>query len=1058
MSNPYIPQESYNQDSYTLPGFQPERVEDIYEHITTKYYAQEPVVSNSDQFTTLTWKIQQPDLNMVWKSVRVVIPVKIKALLASGDAVSTHLSDKLPASNVALSAHMQKAFTDIQLSINGKIFTINPSSYQELLDVCYMSKDADSFPSNHSLKPNASRNLQSGDDVGQNYPLIDPNGNILEFYTHIGDIPTRASDHAFDLSFANGPFVERVRDWQRILNRSGDESYTANIGFNLQVGPFMDRARARSNKAVPFIRDFSLRMRWDRSVSQFDVEHTAVSDTNVMFPNRTLCNGLLEWGTPVNLKHAKEAHLPMQNWASGGFSVQIIKKPHLQVQYVKMGGLAPSYTLRALDYRYEKSNAFRLIPPRSGYPMNSDVKTAVVNTRLTSFPSKVYLWLELADGYKRPFFMGGTYRYGRLENIKLRINQRTNVVDAPTNDELFEQFKLLTANGLEKPTWAKSPVYVFSCDTFGQPDMKSGDGVVSTFEWRADCELSELFCEELVGLQELSTFASMGYSDGNIAWGAASVHNGVTCNITRFGFDYHPWTYAMPPGPQSRWQSSNTPLVVHGTSQYLHPRDSIISIEKAMDRVATNPTPYTYCPWDSMQPSNYTDIFCDKRYRQVADPRLVADRGSQNREQFRVQRVLDLKYRYDGLVWAVVDMDTTYYPSTHARIIPFHGNHLWYVPESYWFDFDFKDIYEEYDNQQTGSVVRTMKQIFNPISSLTWVPVNGADPAHWEVANPRVITGHIQSRDFANGQTEDLAGHTKFRTKRIKFNDEYNTCIDGWVPGNRAYPVLATGIELDALNDGYNHTTNLVVDMGGLPARPATRLLQQRADREFGFNCIDVAMPGAAPAGQQPNVGNLRWVAFQFNQSAVTGNPTVPGVQDPDIAMSMPRQATPVRNNFHGGQQIPNGDQLPCGWAQDQRPLTVGTRLPYAARQVIAARCSVERHLMNERTEETIDLKQGYVAAPGHAGDTHYNWHHRLGSQLQFASNPQQRTIADNLQYELKCLYEFGEQQYLFKNNGEKPVKYNNIIADAGMDSDDPRLKRKDTLLAPPMNSGVTYS
>ena len=128
-----------------VPQFLPSRDAPINSYITRKYPCQEHLAGETNKFGTLTWKIQQPDLNMVFKTVKVVIPVKIKAQDRFGNVVSMKTSDKLPACNVALSAHMQKAFTDIQLSLNGKIFTIQPSNYQELLDVCYVSKDADSF-------------------------------------------------------------------------------------------------------------------------------------------------------------------------------------------------------------------------------------------------------------------------------------------------------------------------------------------------------------------------------------------------------------------------------------------------------------------------------------------------------------------------------------------------------------------------------------------------------------------------------------------------------------------------------------------------------------------------------------------------------------------------------------------------------------------------------------------------------------------------------------------------------------------------------------------------
>ena len=486
MSNPYVAQDSYNQDTYTLPGFKPERVDPVFQHITEKYYCQERVVTADDQFTSLSWRIQQPDLGMVFRNVKVCIPVTIQPKDRNGHYINPLLSLRYPACNLALSAHLQKAFTDISCTINGRIFNVQPSYYQEVLDVCYSSKDFNSFSSNHSLKPNARRDIRNSTEVENVYGLRDDNGVLQDYYVQIGNMPSRVTDNAFNLTFANGPYLERVRDFQRVLKGTG--TYEDTICFNLQVGPFMDRARKRNNVGVPFIQDFNLRMLWQRAQSEFDVENRdrdearEANGTNKLFPDRTICNGLLEFGTPVNLKHAGESALPTDGWPSGGFTIRIVKKPYLQVDYVKMGGLEPSYRLRALEYRYEKSNQFQFTVPGQGAKLESGKVLARINTRLNSFPSKCYLFAELADGFKHPFFMGGTYRFCKLTDIKLRINQRTDVVNSPTDAESYEQFKLLTNNSLEKPAWSKSPCYVFSSDFFGQPDMLSGDGVLNTFE------------------------------------------------------------------------------------------------------------------------------------------------------------------------------------------------------------------------------------------------------------------------------------------------------------------------------------------------------------------------------------------------------------------------------------------------------------------------------------------------------------------------------------------------------------------------------------------------
>ena len=153
MTNPYVSEPAYNSEVYTLPPFVSKRVDPVYEQITNKYYCQESVVSAADQFTSLTWKIQQPDMNMVMRSVKVNIPVKINVLDKAGQQMSPLITDRLAACNLALSSSLQSAFTDVNLTLNGKNFNIQPSVYQDVLNKCYTSKDWMAFSDNHSLKP-----------------------------------------------------------------------------------------------------------------------------------------------------------------------------------------------------------------------------------------------------------------------------------------------------------------------------------------------------------------------------------------------------------------------------------------------------------------------------------------------------------------------------------------------------------------------------------------------------------------------------------------------------------------------------------------------------------------------------------------------------------------------------------------------------------------------------------------------------------------------------------------------------------------------------------------
>ena len=72
-------------------------------------------------------------------------------------------------------------------------------------------------------------------------------------------------------------------------------------------------------------------------------------------------------------------------------------------------------------------------------------------------------------------------------------------------------------------------------------------------------------------------------------------------------------------------------------------------------------------------------------------------------------------------------------------------------------------------------------------------------------------------------------------------------------------------------------------------------------------------------------------------------------------------------------------------------------------------------------------------------------------------SDDQLNIQRDSLRYELKVLYEYGEQQYVFKSDGSKPEQFYNIVNDSAI-GPDPRMIRDYSAQAPPDNSGFGYS
>ena len=128
-----------------IPQFQAQRKNPIYEYVTRRFYCEENVVGDvkSTDFSQLSWNIHTPQDDFLWKSVKLHIPMRITAKSAAQD-VSMLLSDRNPACNVALSSSVMKMFTDCQLVINGNMFSVQPNSFEPVLDTCYQSRDENS--------------------------------------------------------------------------------------------------------------------------------------------------------------------------------------------------------------------------------------------------------------------------------------------------------------------------------------------------------------------------------------------------------------------------------------------------------------------------------------------------------------------------------------------------------------------------------------------------------------------------------------------------------------------------------------------------------------------------------------------------------------------------------------------------------------------------------------------------------------------------------------------------------------------------------------------------
>ena len=451
-----------------ITQYTPQRHSPIHQRIVKKFLCEEDVVGNmrDTRPVSLTWNIQTAEEDLVMKSVRLHIPMRIYC--KSGVAVdgvrpniSMRMADRFPAANVALSSSPLQAFSDCQLILNDKIFSIRPNRYQSVLDMCYQGRDEMSYMSNHSLKPSALRNFKKDTENIASYPVLPLPANEDQAvpYVSIYDAYSAQSDHMFNLAETNSGFNKRSMSWQTSIQ--GSDTYAeTDVCAYLDVGPFCNKVRqnldqsAQYNTAIPYAKSLHLRMMFDNKSSQYDDKYN--SGGTPLYPGKTFSASFLEYGTPVNLSHIGQAQLPDQNWAQE-FDFNITSKPYLEIEYVQYGSaLRDKYSLRYIDYIHETSDRYQFTIPtfnvgtqRLSVPSNH----VIINSRLTEVPSKVYVWAELAPEYKKSFWMGGVQRCLRLkETLQLRINNRNDVLWRPTKEFLFSEFKRLTSNSWDMAT------------------------------------------------------------------------------------------------------------------------------------------------------------------------------------------------------------------------------------------------------------------------------------------------------------------------------------------------------------------------------------------------------------------------------------------------------------------------------------------------------------------------------------------------------------------------------------------------------------------------------
>ena len=489
-----------------VPEFRPSRDAPIYPYTIRKYPCQENVALQRNTFGSLTWKIQQPDASMVWSAVKLVMPMTIQAFDNNLTPVDMRVCRRLPACNVALAETPMNAFRETTLGINGRMFS-EVNWYRSVLDTCFRGEGVHQYGDNHSLKPIVTRDLIASPDTHV-FQVINNAGNRVNGYVRRAVVLNDTAARSNNLLMSNGPFIERARAFQDRLSHDG-LTWTGDITSLLELGPFQSRDR-KGNSAVPYIRDFHLRLQWIGNESRHDQLIPSVYQQNAeMVRGRMMSSRLLEFATPPNILVAGEVAGHLLNFACG-FVFTFTAKPYLEITYTKfMDPMRSTYLLRCFERQYEKSlPRFHLNPTAVGVVQASKQR---LTTRLNNMPTKIFLWADHSDDWKGAFVTGGTRRSCLLQNLHCRINQRSDVIFNPSQEDCYEMFQRNTTSPMEYAAWLKSPIYCFTPTDLGQPDMFANDARITWMEWDCDVTLTPLQIQERNHQKEQLLLTHCGY-------------------------------------------------------------------------------------------------------------------------------------------------------------------------------------------------------------------------------------------------------------------------------------------------------------------------------------------------------------------------------------------------------------------------------------------------------------------------------------------------------------------------------------------------------------------
>ncbi len=980
-----------------------ERTSPVFQFITRKYYCQEQgtVGPISGNLAALSFKIENEEWqDLVMKSVRLHIPIKITPKCGKQD-ISIKLADRFPACCVSLATNAWKCFSNVTMVCNDKVFRTQPNLYQQLLDVCYDTRDELGYGDSHSLKPLAITDFKKQTETHGTY-LVHSEDDAAE-YIQILDGASNHSDNSSNLVTANGGFLNRVRHMQtEIANQQFCETELVNF---IHCGPFMNRVRRTLNglpmynDAVPFVKSLQLDFTFDRRQSIFDQDRelSGASSDRPFWPDRSLAMDWLEFATLCNINEPSQIGLPNDNWLTS-CKFEITSRPFLSVQYVKMGAvLRDQYKLRAIDYRQEKTSPFSFAFPQilENTKLTAPPVQQRISSRLLEMPSKIYLYCELARDFKKSYFMGGCMRTLKIKNLKLRINNKTNVLFDPTQLELYDHFKRCTRNSWEIGTWEKCPIVVLDPQALGLQEFLAQDSKLLDFEWRFDVEPTAMFCNEIEQLASATSMLTMGYSPNrahafsNLILNVGIFKEGASevgprgCTVKKY--------IGYKPNPGATGGLGSTQYLVQQNHRYIAKNNSQIWLQVDIPQLAlANPDTrdYAYTVLSRTGPSFWEQQLKGK-YFKMANA-YASDPDRTNPEVMEIKRIIAEKTVFRGFVWVMCDTSqspmelvkgtVTWGVNKQYTLTNVGG---WYIPESW-----PMSIYPDDVTIRNNDLTRTPRRLYNNVNDYNWLSDT------WTSVNrePNIFRAQVQRwmwdgdlwRGGKRGHVVKVNQLMNDVTGELTRNQTLQT------PGARGYPMVVPtgatdfqGISLEGALDGHGydpqvyqyghppswHTVPTVgAGMGGLMVPP-----------------IDL--------GKNPT---YRWLCLQWDP-----NDTAMGAFSTFLEGTV-RPAHAPTNTGLSGRWI-------TAMTAGEEIFQPGNHVPHIGRERHVVQCSVERGVLasQEYAGSFYDYANG--------GGTNA----REGEDFHFENKDDStQANATSLQFESKVLYEYGQKNYLINRAG----------------------------------------